>query len=876
MRALPALLLVLVAASAAAEMPRHLAGLPGGIVHRGPAPAALGAAGEGGRARLWLPGGERTFEVERVVAAAAATTRFGRVHGVGQAAITLGPDGGFGRVTQGATVWLLEYRGGAAFAVRAGEGGLPFAPYDDGALTPTGATARPKGAPGGAWQSGARAHTVDFAGLYDADFAARYPGSLAATRIEHFVALANQAFVDSNVGITLRTIHTRQAPGAAAPSALDNIEAMLAAATGGSFAGVDLRALRARYGADIVSFFRAQDLYAREVCGVAFFPLDLRTGANVVMDGESGGSICDDYTFAHEVGHNFGARHQLGADSMPSQPGHAFVRPGRLTTIMATFGTGRPDRHRTLGYFSNPRIACGNLPCGAAAAEDNAAVMSANAALVARYLASRSLGAAPRPGPLLADSDGDGVIDRIDAFPFDAARTSDRDGDGVADADDAFPDNSTEWRDTDGGGLGDNADGDDDNDGVPDASDRFPLDPLEWADADNDGWGDNADAFDADPREQRDTDGDGLGDRADDDDDGDGTVDVAPLATPADGELLVADGATDRILRFRGSDYAPLGTLVQLGADEITFRSGIAGAPSGEVYFIAASQLRMLDRLRSATPELMLDPASHPLVGTGFPLSPAVLDSGDVALGEMGRGALLTLRPAPSGAAVPVLRRVLFGNNSAPHVGRHPFGDLAVLDGALGWLTVYRYTGDPVATAPITLFSDFSAVPALSSGDVAYDNQVYWVDRRDGAVRSFDPVAGAPGSLTITSAAATAITFSHDGRFFVAQRGGGVRLYDAGSGADFGPVIPAVLAAEPLDLAWVPAIADSDLPPIVPPAPPAPAVDPAMTPAVDSVRPPPPPCTTDCVTAGENVVGGGAFAAGLALALALLARRRLK
>lgn len=874
MRSLAAVL-VLFAATARAEMPLHLQGLPEGVVHRGPAPAALGAVGQGGRGRLWLPGGERAFEVERVVEAAAATTRFGRVPGVGRAAITLGPDGGFGRVTQGAAVWLLEYRGGDAFALRAGDGGLPFAPYDDGALTAAAAPA-PKGAPGDAWLREA-ARTVDFAGLYDADFGARYPGSLAATRIEHFVALANQAFVDSNIGVTLRTVHTRLAAGAVAPNALDNIDAMFAATSGGTFAGVDLRALRARYGADLVSFFRVQDLYARGVCGVAFFPLNLRAGVNVVMDGESGGSVCDTYTFAHEVGHNFGARHQRAADANPS-PGHAFVRPGQLTTIMATFGTGRPDRHRTLGYFSNPRIACGNLPCGAAGSEDNAGVMNANAGRVADYLATRLIGSAARPAPTLADSDGDGVIDRSDAFPFDGARSADRDGDGRADGDDAFPDNSMEWLDTDGGGLGDNADADDDNDGVADGGDAFPLDPLEWADADNDGWGDNGDAFDADPREQRDTDGDGVGDRADADDDNDGTDDLAPFAAAADGELLVADGATDRVLRFRGSDYAPLGTLVQLGPGEVTFRSGVAGAASGEIHFVAASQLRTLDRLRSAAPELMLDTASHPQVGTGFPLSPVLLTTGDVMVAEMGRGVLLALRPAPSRAATPLLRRVLPPGADAPHLSVRGDGQIVVLDGSSGDLHRYAHGADPVAVAATAQQSFGPVVPAYASGGTAMGpgGLLLWVDRRDGAVRSLDPQAGVVAAFALAAADAAAIAVSPDGILVVAQRSGGVRAYDADTGADLGLVIAAADAAQPLGLAWVPRVADTDLPPIVPPAPPAPTADAAATPAFDSVRPPPPPCTTDCVNVPSGPGGGGAFAAGLALLLAQLVRRRLK
>lgn len=54
-----------------------------------------------------------------------------------------------------------------------------------------------------------------------------------------------------------------------------------------------------------------------------------------------------------------------------------------------------------------------------------------------------------------------------------------------------------------------------DGDGVPDRLDAFPNDPNESVDSDGDGVGDNADAFDNDPNETVDTDGDGVGDNSD-------------------------------------------------------------------------------------------------------------------------------------------------------------------------------------------------------------------------------------------------------------------------------------------------------------------------------------------------------------------------
>lgn len=84
------------------------------------------------------------------------------------------------------------------------------------------------------------------------------------------------------------------------------------------------------------------------------------------------------------------------------------------------------------------------------------------------------------------DTDGDGYIDSLDAFPNDPTEWKDSDGDGVGDNTDAFPFDPTEWQDSDGDGVGDNAD-------------AFPFDPSEWLDTDGDGVGDNTDFFPFDP-----------------------------------------------------------------------------------------------------------------------------------------------------------------------------------------------------------------------------------------------------------------------------------------------------------------------------------------------------------------------------------------
>lgn len=98
----------------------------------------------------------------------------------------------------------------------------------------------------------------------------------------------------------------------------------------------------------------------------------------------------------------------------------------------------------------------------------------------------------------------------------------DTDGDGVIDSLDAFVSDNTEWLDTDSNLVGDNADTDDDGDLVLDVNDRFPLDATEAIDSDNDGVGDVADVFPNDPTEYFDLDGNGLGDFGESDADKDG------------------------------------------------------------------------------------------------------------------------------------------------------------------------------------------------------------------------------------------------------------------------------------------------------------------------------------------------------------------
>ncbi|MGA0352985.1 MAG: hypothetical protein ACO3NY_04965 [Poseidonia sp.] len=122
----------------------------------------------------------------------------------------------------------------------------------------------------------------------------------------------------------------------------------------------------------------------------------------------------------------------------------------------------------------------------------------------------------------ILDTDGDGVPDADDVFPYDSNETMDSDGDGVGDNSDAFPDDPNETHDDDSDGIGNN-------------TDAFPQDENETHDDDGDGVGNNSDAFPQDANETMDSDGDGVGDNADPE------PDNPDVRTPQDISVEISD-----------------------------------------------------------------------------------------------------------------------------------------------------------------------------------------------------------------------------------------------------------------------------------------------------------------------------------------------
>jgi len=224
--------------------------------------------------------------------------------------------------------------------------------------------------------------TIDVMIVYSNQTAAAAGAGIGA-QVQQAVDTANAVYANSGISTRLRLVHAEQVNYGESGDFNTDLNWLTGNAT--------VAALRNSYGADMVSLFIENGQY----CGMAWIGPSAGSAFSVVNRGCASGN----YSFPHELGHNFGALHDPYVDpgSSPYAFGHGITDPSEgwrdvmaYNNACAAAGTSCTR----IGYFSNPNLSYGNPlhPLGTTSTSDVARVHNQNAATVANFRAAVSGG----------------------------------------------------------------------------------------------------------------------------------------------------------------------------------------------------------------------------------------------------------------------------------------------------------------------------------------------------------------------------------------------------------------------------------------------------------------------------------------------------
>ncbi len=195
------------------------------------------------------------------------------------------------------------------------------------------------------------------------------------------VTEANQGYINSNMATRLNLVGVYRANYIESGDMLTDLTRLR---TDNDGFMDEIHAVRNFYGADLVSLIEADG----GACGIAYLMNTLSTSFapnafSVVHHSCATGY----YSFAHEIGHNQGAAHDLAntSDVTIYPYAHGYQDPlGRFRTIMAYDCPGGCSR---IDYFANPKVLYNGVPTGEAAYSADAIAIDKTAPTVAAFRA---------------------------------------------------------------------------------------------------------------------------------------------------------------------------------------------------------------------------------------------------------------------------------------------------------------------------------------------------------------------------------------------------------------------------------------------------------------------------------------------------------
>jgi hypothetical protein len=224
---------------------------------------------------------------------------------------------------------------------------------------------------------------IDLLVVYTPAARARVGGTAQIeSQLANAVAVTNTAFQRSGVNAVLTAVGVQEIAYAEGTG----LNADLAAISSGGVASPTIEALRSATGADLVALVTGRSSTSGG-CGVAWLG---PSSAHAFSVTEQSCMYAGQWTFSHELGHNFGARHAPGdsSDTTPTCANYACgYRSAAVRTLMAYYQAGSPSS-RVLNFSSaTVREPAGSgVPTGSSL-QDNARRLSETVGSVATFRA---------------------------------------------------------------------------------------------------------------------------------------------------------------------------------------------------------------------------------------------------------------------------------------------------------------------------------------------------------------------------------------------------------------------------------------------------------------------------------------------------------
>jgi Metallo-peptidase family M12 len=255
---------------------------------------------------------------------------------------------------------------------------------------------------------------IDVLVLYTFSAASNAGGLESLLRqINNAGAITNQVYANSGIPLTLNIVDKRaindqanidETTGVGAPIFTNSSSALNYIKTDPAIAK-----LRDDYSADLVSLVLSDNLFSNSVVGIALTPGSI---PNRTTTSDTAFSVVSQetidttgvYVFAHELGHNMAARHEIGGSGTTSSPyqynfAHVESGLGVATVMYSGSNSAYPTVTTRIPYFSNPAIKVQNATIGktyvnngpnSPQGEDNHKVLDDNRVEVANYRAKKN------------------------------------------------------------------------------------------------------------------------------------------------------------------------------------------------------------------------------------------------------------------------------------------------------------------------------------------------------------------------------------------------------------------------------------------------------------------------------------------------------